>query len=100
MKKIVLLCNGGMSTSMMVSRMREEAAKLNIECIINAYALTAAKEMASDADAVLVGPQVKHKIAQIQADCPGVPVEAINMRDYGVMNGANVLKQALKMMGE
>ena len=29
-----------------------------------------------------------------------VPVEVINMRDYGMMNGANVLKRALEIINE
>lgn len=100
MKKIVLLCNGGMSTSMMVTKMKAAAAKDNYECDIAAYALASAKEVAADADCIMVGPQVKFKIAQIQKDCPGVPVAAIEMKDYGTMNGAAVLKAARKLIGE
>lgn len=100
MKKIVLLCNMGMSTSMMVSKMKAAAEKEGYECSIAAYSLSNAKNVASDADCVLVGPQVKFKIPQIQADLPGVPVKDIDMKDYGVMNGAAVLKMARKLMGE
>ncbi|MDE6998348.1 MAG: PTS sugar transporter subunit IIB [Oscillospiraceae bacterium] len=99
MKKIVLLCNGGMSTSMMVTKMKAAAAKDNFDCEIAAYALASAKEVATDADCILVGPQVKFKIPQIQKDCPGVPIAAIEMKDYGVMNGVAVLKAARALMG-
>lgn len=100
MKKIVLLCSNGMSTSMMVAKMKDAASKTGYECSIAAYALADAKKVAADADCILVGPQVKHKLAQIQQDCPGVPTAAIEMKDYGMMNGAAVLKAARKMMGE
>lgn len=100
MKKIILMCNGGMSTSMMVTKMKAAASKANYDCTIAAYALAAAKEVATDADCILVGPQVKFKMAQVQKDCPGVPVTAIEMRDYGTMNGEAVLKMARKLMGE
>lgn len=100
MKKIVLLCNGGMSTSMMVTKMKAAATKEDFACDIAAYALANAKEVAANADCILVGPQVKFKIQQIEKDCPGVPVAAIDMKDYGVMNGAAVLKAARKLMGE
>ena len=100
MKKIVLLCSNGMSTSMMVAKMMDGAAKSGYDCSIAAYALTDARQVATDADCILVGPQVKHKLGQVQQDCPGVPAAAIEMKDYGMMNGAAVLKAARKMMGE
>lgn len=100
MKKIVLLCSNGMSTSLMVTKMKEAAAKASFECSIAAYALSSAKEVAADADCILIGPQVKHKLAQVKSDCPNVPVAAIEMKDYGMMNGAAVLNTARKMMGE
>lgn len=98
MKKIILLCNMGMSTSMMVTKMKEAAAKEGFECSIAAYSLSKAGEVASDADCILVGPQVKFQIAKVQAACPGVPVKDISMKDYGVMNGTAVLKMAREMM--
>lgn len=100
MKKIVLLCSNGMSTSMMVAKMKEAASQSGYECSIAAYALADAKNVAADADCILIGPQVKHKLTQVQTDCPGVPVAPIEMKDYGMMNGAAVLKTARKMMGE
>lgn len=100
MKKIVLLCSNGMSTSLMVNKMKEAAAKEGYDCTIAAYALSNAKEVASDADCILIGPQIKHKLPQVQSDCPGVPAAPIEMKDYGMMNGAAVLKMARKMMGE
>lgn len=37
MRKIVLLCNAGLSTSMLVDKMRKEAEAIGYECTINAY---------------------------------------------------------------
>ena len=39
-------------------------------------------------------------VEEVQAACPGVPAAPIDMKDYGMMNGAAVFKAALKMMGE
>ena len=61
MKKIVLLCAAGMSTSMLVQRMRENAAQIGYECQVDAYPISDAKRGASDADIVLLGPQVRFK---------------------------------------
>lgn len=58
MKKIVLLCASGMSTSMLVKKMQEAAKAENYDCEIAAYSAAEAVEKASDADVVLLGPQV------------------------------------------
>ena len=91
MKKIVLLCAQGMSTGMLMNKMREYAAKIGYECTINAYSVSRAKEMASDADCILIGPQVRY---------PGVPVQVIDMVAYGRLDGAKVLKAAKTLMGD
>ena len=36
---------------------------------------------------------------QKKCDDAGVPTEVINMTDYGMMNGKNVLDEAEKIMG-
>lgn len=100
MRKIVLLCNMGMSTSMMVSKMKEAASKEGYECEINAYSVSELNEVKEGADCILIGPQIKFKLAEIQAECDGIPVKDINMMDYGVMNGAAVLKIARDLMND
>ena len=74
--------------------------KIGYDCTIAAYALSAASEVTADADCILIGPQVKHKLGEVQAACPGIPAAPIDMKDYGMMNGVAVLKAARKMMGE
>ena len=75
MKKILLVCNAGMSTSMLVAKMKKEA---NI---------------------VLLGPQIRYELENVKKLAGSVPVEAIDMRDYGMMNGEKVLKHAMEVMG-
>lgn len=57
MKKIILLCAAGMSTSMLVKKMQEAAASESFECEIAAYPTAEAKDKASDADVILLGPR-------------------------------------------
>ena len=44
----------------------------------------------------MLGPQVSYMKEEIQAktDAAGVPLDVINMMDYGMMKGDNVLKTA------
>ncbi|SEH23115.1 PTS sugar transporter subunit IIB [Selenomonas sp. KH1T6] len=99
MKKIILLCAAGMSTSMLVKKMQEAAAAENFECEIAAYPTAEAKDKASDADVILLGPQVRFAKSKVEAACPGIPVEAIDMKLYGRMDGKGVLETAKKLIG-
>ena len=92
MKKIVLLCSAGMSTSMLVKKMQAAAEAENYACEIAAYPMAEAGDKAADADVVLLG--------KVKAQLPGKPVDAIEMRMYGRMDGKGVLACARKLMGE
>lgn len=98
MKKIVLLCASGMSTSMLVKKMREAAKAAGYECAIDAYSASEAATKAADADVVLLGPQIRFQKDKIAAMLPGVPVEPIDMRTYGRMDGGKVLELARQLM--
>lgn len=99
MKKIILLCNSGMSTSLMVQKMKDAAAE-GLECAIAAYSTDKAAEVASDADCILLGPQIQFQADEVRAACPGVPVAVIDMVAYGTMDGNAALAQAKSLMGE
>lgn len=99
MKNILLVCNAGMSTSMLVKKMQDAAKSENIEVNIEAKSLTEAKKSIESADMILVGPQIRYELNNLKKVAPNIPVEAINMQDYGMMNGKKVLKQALEAMG-
>lgn len=99
MKKIILLCAAGMSTSMLVKKMEEAAAAENFECTIAAYPTSEARDKASDADVILLGPQVRFNKGKVAEQCPGIPIDAIDMKVYGRMDGKGALAIAKKLMG-
>lgn len=101
MLKIMLACSAGMSTSLLVTRMEKAAAERGLECKIWAVSETAlTTEYNSDpCDVLLIGPQVRFRLNSIKEQTKGeVPVEVIDMRTYGMMDGSKVLDQALKML--
>ena len=100
MKKIVVFCAGGMSSSLLINRMRDTAAELKLDCEINAYGTSSAGRCGTDADVILLAPQVRLSNAEIMQKCPGVPVQVIEMMDYGTMNGKKVVSDAIALMGE
>lgn len=98
MKNIVIFCGAGMSSSLLVTKVREAAQKVNLECNINAYSLMLAETKGKDADCILVGPQVRLSIDKLKTQFPNTPIEMIDMEAYGLMNGMAVLKQAVRMI--
>ncbi len=100
MKNIVLCCAAGMSTSMLVQRMKDAAQKKGVEVSIKAVPVAEFKDHLNDADIVLLGPQVRYEQSKLQAQAAplGKKVEVIDMMDYGMMKGEAVLEKALKAM--
>lgn len=101
MIKVAVFCAAGMSTSMLVSKVRKEAEKKNIELNINAYS-ESEKEDHTDVDLVLLGPQIQYMENEIKLifEPQGIPVAVINTVDYGMMNGAKVLETILKILNK
>lgn len=102
MKRIVLVCSAGMSTSLLVSKMQVAAKDQGFECSIEAYGETQLKNHEGEIDVLLLGPQVRFLFNKLKTkfDAKNVPVEVINMIDYGTMNGPKVLKQAQNLLNK
>lgn len=101
MKKILLACNAGMSTSLLVSNMQKYAKEIGVEVMVEAMPVLQAEKSWQDWDIILLGPQVRHVIGKFKETVQDqIPVLVIDMRDYGLMNGKNVLNTALKALEE
>lgn len=100
MKRIVLFCSAGMSTSLLVTKMQKAAALKGIEVSINAFPESEMKKHLDGVDAVLLGPQIRYALQRSRNLCSEkeIPVDVISTTDYGMMNGEKVLTQALKMI--
>ncbi|WP_076150274.1 PTS sugar transporter subunit IIB [Ligilactobacillus murinus] len=100
MKRIMLVCAAGMSTSLLVQKMQAVAEEKGLEAEIFAVSATEADERLADpeqVDVLLLGPQVRYMQNEFETKLT-IPVAVIDMRDYGTMNGEAVLKTALELM--
>ncbi|WP_163527064.1 PTS sugar transporter subunit IIB [Halobacillus ihumii] len=100
MKRILLACSAGMSTSLLVTKMKEAAKEKGIECEIWAVAQDKAPKDMKQADVLLIGPQMKFmkkKFEKTAADI-GIPVDVIDPMSYGRVDGNAVLEKALKLI--
>ncbi|MDM7531546.1 PTS sugar transporter subunit IIB [Lacticaseibacillus paracasei] len=100
-KTIMLVCAAGMSTSMLVKKMEDAATKDGIEAKIFATSASDAHDKldSEKPDVLMLGPQVRYLEGDFKKD-RSIPVQVINMQDYGLMKGENVLKTALKLIDE
>ena len=100
MKKIMICCSAGMSTSLLVKKMVEEAEKRGLDVDIKAFGGAEFEQQVGHYEVVLLGPQVKYmqKDLQHKANAYGIRVEPIYMMDYGMQKGAAVLDFALSLI--
>lgn len=102
MKTIMLVCAAGMSTSLLVTKMKKAAEEKGIDSDIFAISASEIDDTLAkkDVNAVLLGPQVKFMQKQFEPKLAekNIPIEAINMQHYGMMNGEKVLEQAVKLI--
>lgn len=98
MKKITLFCCAGMSTSMLVKKMQAVATKDGKDYDIAAYSLDELPK-GEGSDVILIGPQVRYALKKVKDTFPNIPVSDIDMRTYGLMDAAGVIKIAEKFMG-
>ncbi|MCT1902454.1 PTS sugar transporter subunit IIB [Oceanobacillus sp. FSL W8-0428] len=97
--KIRLVCSAGMSTSMLVKKMKEAAEKQGFEADIEAVAESQLKNHLESLQVVLIGPQVRYLEGKIKESLEpqGVKVAVIDQMAYGMMQGDKVLKQAIDL---
>ena len=94
MKKIMLVCNAGMSTGMLAKRIQEASAG-TME--VHAYGEAEFINYMDGVDLILVGPQIRHQIPTIEAQV-AIPVKAIAPQHYGMMDGKGVYKEIKKIL--
>lgn len=96
--KVLLVCAGGMSTSILMKKMEKYAAANGIEPFeIAAVGLGAYRDVCDNYDCILMGPQVGYQKDSV-ASSTGMKVDVIAPADYGIGNCENIFKQIDKLL--
>ncbi|EQB4042853.1 PTS sugar transporter subunit IIB [Cronobacter sakazakii] len=100
MYKIMLCCSAGMSTSLLVRKMVDAAGERDLPVQIEAWGVAEFDAQFPKYQVVLLGPQVKYMLPTLsqKAAAHGIPVQAIDMMDYGMQRGDKVLDYALSLI--
>ncbi len=91
--RILLVCNQGMSTSVLVKNMYKYADE---ETTIEAKPVTEYADVAVNYDVILIGPQIRYQLNEVEnvAKKNGIKAAVINAAAYGMLDGKKVLEQA------
>lgn len=92
---ILLACNQGMSTSLVVTKMQQVAKEQGKDYTIAAVEQYEIGNHIGEFDVLLLGPQCRHLLRRIKKLVgDAAPVDVIDGMSYGRCDGAAVLKQA------
>ena len=90
--RIMLACNAGMSTSLVVAKMQDAAKAQGKDYKIWAVEQGEIQNELGNFDVLLLGPQVRHILRRVTKLV--AVVDVIDGPSYGRCDGAAVLKQA------
>lgn len=96
MLTITLICNLGMSTSVLVDRMAAYTKNKGIEADIEARAFQRVEDRIHQTDILLIGPQVRFlaKKFQEQYGAEVLVIQVMDMSDYAMANVEKIFEQA------
>ncbi len=99
--RIMLACALGMSTGMLMERMRDAAKAQGKDYKVWAVDVGTVDKYAGEFDVLLLGPQVTYLLDDMKKKyAADTPVAVIKPIDYGRMNGAAVVKFAETLVEE
>lgn len=99
---ILLICAGGLSTSLLVTKMKEYAQGIGEMPVIEAHPAGHLGELIERFDIVFLGPQIAHKFDSIKKEFGdmGKPITMIEPMDYGLCRGKEVYEKAKQILGK
>jgi len=102
MMKVMFVCCAGMSTSLLVGKVNKAAESKGIEMEVYALSEAEARKDLSQADVLLLGPQVRYLEKGFREALKGSATKlgVVDMLAYGRMDGEKVLQQILDLSSE
>ena len=102
MKKMLLCCGAGMSSSLRASKMDNKAKEKNMNAKVWAVPVgELGATVREGVNVVLIGPQIRYKMKEVEELCRengNIPCGLINSVHYGTMNVDMVLDAAYSLM--
>ena len=98
--RVLLICAGGMSTSILIKKLENHAKDLGIEDFVcEAHGVTSFEERYKDWDVTLYAPQVANKAAYLKEVAgDDYPIGKIEPMDYALGNAEVIFKIINKLL--
>lgn len=90
--KLLLVCAGGASTSVLMKKLDKYAEANGIEFYAEAHSVNSYEDYAKDFDVIMLGPQISYKKDELARET-GMPVGVVAPMDYALGNADNIFKQ-------
>jgi PTS system cellobiose-specific IIB component len=96
---VTLLCNAGMSTSVLVEKLKEDGKAIGLELDVEALPVETQDSRMQKTDILLLGPQVRYLLKKFEGEWGGkIPVICVmNMSDYGLQNTKKILNDIMAL---
>ncbi|MFD1394153.1 PTS sugar transporter subunit IIB [Lacticaseibacillus jixianensis] len=85
--RVGLFCSGGMSTSLIGSKMQKVYDAANRDVKVTASDLSMIDEIGDELDVIIIAPQISWAAEQVKQQHPKAKVVALTMQEFGQMNG-------------
>lgn len=97
----LLVCQAGMSTTIMCKKIQQAAEEANESINISAAGLESIPKSSENIDIILLAPQVKYAAQNIRKEVdPSIPIMIINIQDFGLMKGDAVYRKMKKVLSK
>ena len=90
--KLLLLCAGGASTSILMKKMEKYAEANGIDFTVEAHGVSAYEDYVQNFDVIMLGPQISYKRDTLAQET-GKPVGVVASLDYALGNAENIFNQ-------
>lgn len=96
MKHLTLICMAGISTSLLVNKMKRIIREKDLEITVSAMSEMAFEKYNGETDVLLLGPQLGHRYKALKQEYEpqGIKVEMIAPELFGAMDAEAVLNMA------
>jgi cellobiose-specific phosphotransferase system component IIB len=95
LKKVIICCSGGLTSAYFTQKMNTFLKYNHAPYIVEAAAYDEVKDMVNDHELVLVAPQMRYALTQIQESVPQAHVEPIAPQVFASYDCAQLFKQIL-----
>ncbi|BES65544.1 PTS sugar transporter subunit IIB [Gottschalkiaceae bacterium SANA] len=95
--KVLIVCNGGMSSSILMKKMRIAAEEAEMDVVIEARPNSGLDEEIGKWDVCLLGPQIIYALENVKKIL-GIPTASVDTRVYALADGKKALEQAIALI--